>query len=64
MSRFISKAKNTRMSLLDTLSGFLKNESESEDEDPHLAKVACHDLVEVGYSSIRRYQPSAKQLRY
>lgn len=52
------------MSLLDTLSGFLKNESESEDEDPHLAKVACHDLVEVGYSSIRRYQPSAKQRRY
>lgn len=39
LTRFINKAKNKKMSLLDTLSGFLRNDSDSEEEDPHLLKV-------------------------
>lgn len=51
MTRFINKAKNKKMSFLDTLSGFLGNQDDSEEEDPHLLKVDSSHQSKSGLAS-------------
>ena len=52
------------MSILDTLSGFLRNESDSEEEDPHLLKVVFRQLVQVRTHNIERNPRLLQLLQY